>query len=167
MALMSGLKQFPWLSLSLFLFTCSIFGWFLFESTPSWTIWLFERVQSLGWSLSQATLSQILTLLEIGLSLVILLAFTSPIALVKFCFGRWLESDEKAIYSFLIWSFLIVVMICWLEHFIRFLILLASTVLARLDLQTAGYNEWQMLTILAITYLMGFGLGWLAFTVLG
>ena len=164
---MSELKQFPWLSLNLFLFTCSVFGWFLFESTPSWTVWLLERGQSLGWSISEATLSSILTLLAIGLSLFIVLAFTAPIALIRFCFGRWLESDEKAVYSVLVWTFLVVVMICWLEHFIRFLVLLASTVLARLDLQTAGYHEWQMLTILAITCLMGFGLGWLAFTVLG
>ena len=164
---MARFKQLPWLSLSFLLLSCSIVDSFLLGLIPGWSIWLLKLGQSLGWSFSEAIVSQLLTFLVVGLSLFVVIAFTTPIAVMRLLMGRWLESDQKTLSTALVWTLIIVVLFCWIEHFVHFLLLLASAVLARLDLQTAGYNEWQMLIILALTCMLSFGLGWLTFTFFG
>jgi hypothetical protein len=63
----------------------------------------------------------------------------------------------------LCWSFAVVLMICWLEYFVRFLVLLCAAMLARLELLEAKYNNWQTFAILAVISGGGFGTGVLMF----
>jgi hypothetical protein len=56
-------------------------------------------------------------------------------------------------------AFMAVVILRWIEVFLRIVVLLSAGALVRLDLQTAGYSKWQSFAILLVVSLMGFGLG--------
>lgn len=133
-------KKLPWLTLLILFFTNSVFGWLLSASDFSefsWVVWLLGAVYIV----------------------LIALALAAPLTLIQNFFGSWLQSDTRAFFSVIIGAFLAVIILCWLEIFVRILVLLSAGALARLDLQTAGYGEWQSFGILAGFSLIGFGLG--------
>ncbi|HEY9597742.1 MAG TPA: hypothetical protein V6D33_08740 [Cyanophyceae cyanobacterium] len=135
-------KKLPWLTLLILFFTNSIFGWLLsssdFSAEPfSWLIWLLGAVYIV----------------------LIALALAAPLTLIQNFFGSWLQSDTRAFFSVIIAAFLSVIILCWIQIFIRILVLLSAGALARLDLQTARYGEWQSFGLLAFFSLTGFGLG--------
>ena len=160
-------KKSPWLSLSLLLLTYITFGWIFSSSNVSWTIWLIKQGHRFGWFLDKGLVSGIVDLLGAILILLMAIILIAPIKTIRIFFGRWIQSDKKAFISVLAWAFAVVLIFCWLEQFIRFLVLLSSAILARWDLQIAGYNEWQAFGILSVLCLSGFGLGLLIFQSLG
>ncbi|MBW4648587.1 MAG: hypothetical protein KME06_07780 [Kastovskya adunca ATA6-11-RM4] len=134
---MAFIKNLPRFSLILLLFTYSIFGWLLsaVEVSP-WT-WLMGAVYVL----------------------LIASALTAPLTLMKSVFGAWLESDTRAFLSIVVGALISVIILNWFEVFMRILVLIAASTLARLDMQTAGYKEWPAFWVLAIVSIAGFGLG--------
>ncbi|MGK7872035.1 MAG: hypothetical protein AB4426_01580 [Xenococcaceae cyanobacterium] len=164
---MSWLKKFPWLSLTLLLLTYSLFGWWLSESNTSLTMWLIEKGRGFGWLLEEEIVSGIIHLLAVALIALISIALTAPITLMTIFFQSSLESDRKAFFSVFVWAFVFVLIICLINYFVRLLVMLAAAILARLELQTAGYNEWQAFAIIVIVCLTGFGFGLLTFTLWG
>lgn len=140
-------KKLPWASLFLLMFTYGVFGWLIaadarkmgLASLPDIPLWL--------WLMGSAY------------SLLISLALTAPLTVLRSFFGSWLQSDTRAFISVVVGAFVAVVLLCWIEVVIRILVLLSAAALVRLDVQTAGYNEWQSFGILAIASITGFGLG--------
>ncbi|NEP01712.1 MAG: hypothetical protein F6K58_24265 [Symploca sp. SIO2E9] len=137
---MQFVRKLPWISIVLLLLTHGIFGWLIFADESSWLLWLVIAV------------------------CILLVAFVlaSPIKLFKNLVASWLKSDNRASITTIIGSFIVVLILCWIHIFIRFLVLLSAAALVRLDLQTEDYNGWQTFGILAIFSLSGFFLGLMA-----
>jgi hypothetical protein len=131
------IRKLPWASLLLLVFTYGLFGWLI--SATDRSIWLW--------------------LMGASYILLIALALTAPFTLVKTFYTSWLKSDTRAFLSVIVGAFVAVLIVTWIEVFVRILVLLSAGALVRLDLQTSGYNEWQCFSILVIISLTGFGLG--------
>lgn len=130
------IKKLPWASLLLLVFTYGLFGWLISATDPIW-LWLMGA----------------------SYILLIALALAAPFTLMKTFYTSWLKSDARAFLSVIVGAFVAVLIVTWIEVFVRILVLLSAGALVRLDLQTAGYNEWQCFSILVIVSLTGFGLG--------
>lgn len=136
------MKKLPWSSLVLLVFTHSVFGWLIAASEISdlnrpWLFWLMGAVYIV----------------------LIALALTAPLTLLQTVYAGWLKSDTRAFISVIVGAFLAVIILRWIQIFIRILVLLSASALVRLDLQVAGYSEWQAFGILTAFSLTGFGLG--------
>ena len=134
---MGFIKKLPWASLLLLVFTYGLFGWLI--SATDRSIWL--------WFMGASYI------------LLIALALAAPFTLMKTFYTSWLKSDTRAFLSVIVGAFVAVLIVTWIEVFVRVLVLLSAGALVRLDLQTAGYNEWQCFSIIVIISLTGFGLG--------
>ncbi|HEY9637292.1 MAG TPA: hypothetical protein V6D14_28085 [Coleofasciculaceae cyanobacterium] len=130
-------KKLPWASLLLLVFAYGVFGWLISAASISWVIWL----------------------MGLAYTLLIALALTAPFELIKSFYFSWLQSDTRAFISIIVGAFVLVIIITWLEIFVRILVLISAAALVRLDLQTAGYTKWQAFGLLVISSLIGFGLG--------
>lgn len=84
-----------------------------------------------------------------------------PWRVVKIFFWSWLQSDTKAFISILAWAFAVVIIMCYFKEFTRILVIVASEILAYLDLLTLGYDRWQTVTILTVVSLTGFIVGFM------
>ena len=134
------MKKLPWISLLLLLSTYGVFGWLITTSDKSGLLWL----------------------LGAAYTLLINSALTAPWALLQGFYASFLQSDSRAFASVIIGAFVAVVFIHWSETFIRILVLICASALARLDLQTESYGKWLAFGILLVVSLTGFGLGVLA-----
>lgn len=130
-------KSFPWISLSLLFASYSTFSWFLYNATVNWLIWALVIVLSLFEAL-------LLTTFTDGLKSII---------------DSWLQSDLGYFTSVIIGALLLAVALVWINLFGYVLVLLASEMLARLDLQNFGCNRFQSLLVLTGISLLGLFLG--------
>lgn len=156
---MFWLKRLPWVSLILLILTYGSFGWYISQTSEAWSVWWIEYGKSLGWDLEETLLVIILYILAAIVILLVTFGLTAPVALLTFFMGSPLKSDLRAMFSVLIWSFAVVVIICWLEYFVHFLLLICSAILARLGLQQLGCNTWQTVIIIILISLVSFILG--------
>ncbi len=169
---MSFVKKLPWTSLLLLIFTHAVFGWLV--SLQAHSVWqsAIEDYSNIGDHRSTLTslwfggehptlwdVSWWLLLKGIVYILVISLALTAPFQLIKTCYSSWLQSDFRAFMSVIVGSFFAVIIIGSLDVFIRILVLIAASALARIDLQTANYSEWQAFWLLSLVSLTGYSLG--------
>ncbi|NEP56487.1 MAG: hypothetical protein F6K31_05615 [Symploca sp. SIO2G7] len=169
---MSFVKKLPWTSLLLLLCTYVVFGWLVSVETHSvWqrtvknhnpvgahkniltSLWL-EGVNPTLWDVPWWYL-----LKGIVCIVLITLALTDPFQLIKTCYSSWLQSDFRAFISVVVGSLLAVIIIVSLDVFVRILLLIAASTLARLDLQIASYSEWQAFWLLSTVSLIGYSLG--------
>jgi len=134
------LKKLPWTSLLLLLLTYSVFGWLITVSDSTRLLWL----------------------LGAAYTLLIASAMTAPWALLKGFYGSFLGSDSRAFVSVIVGAFVAVIFLKWIEIFLRILVLISASALARLDLQTTGYSKWQAFWILVVVSITGFAIGVLA-----
>ncbi|MEM7769976.1 MAG: hypothetical protein AAF327_05640 [Cyanobacteria bacterium P01_A01_bin.37] len=134
---MVSTKSFPWISLSLLFASYSTFSWFLYNATVNWLIWALVIVLSLFEAL-------LLTTFTDGLKSII---------------DSWLQSDLGYFTSVIIGALLLAVALVWINLFGYVLVLLASEMLARLDLQNFGCNRFQSLLVLTGISLLGLFLG--------
>lgn len=140
-------KKLPWASLLLLLFTYGLFGWLIAAE---------DRKLTKDWL---SDISLVFWLMGVIYTLLITLALTAPFALIRNFYSSWLKSDTRAFISIIIGSFFAVIILKWIEVFIRILVLISAAALVRLDLQTAGYRRWQAVGILLAVSLIGFYLG--------
>jgi hypothetical protein len=164
---MSVPKKLPWLSFCLVLLTYGIFGWAIAQSSISWSESIVEQGKTWELIIDDESAYIIIDLLGVGLILLIAIALTAPIALMTIFFGSWLTSETRAWISILAWAFATVFIIRWINYFIQFLVLVCAALLGRLEIQAAGYNNWQTFIILTLICLGGFGGGVLTFMQLG
>ena len=140
------MKKLPWASLLLLLFTDSVFGWLIADKGL----------------LLDSEKTGLFLLLGAGYVMLIVLALTAPLTLIQTVYASWLKSDTRALLSIIFSAFLAVILIRWIQIFIRILVLLSAGALARLDLQVAGYTALQSFKILTVFSLTGYGLGIIA-----
>ena len=131
-------RKLPWLSLAILFAAYTTFSSFLTYATVTWLAWGIV----LAFTLLQALL---LTTLFDGL---------------KILLGRWLKSDVGYFVLIMVFSLGVTVVFLWFRVFGYILVLIASEVLVRLDLQNAGFNRVQSLIILSFFSLGGLALGW-------
>jgi hypothetical protein len=161
---MSFFKKLPRTSLLLLLFTHSVFGWLL--SVEARRLDLGEPGALIA-ETAPSDIAWVLWILGAIYVLLIALTLTAPLTLIQTVFSSWLKSDARAFISVLVGAFVAVIVLHWLYIFIRIAVLLAAGALARLDLQTADYGEWQAFGIIASVSLLGFGMGIAAYQWVG
>jgi len=132
------------LSLLLLLGAYSSFSWFLYRVTAPITVWVFVIL----FALIQALL---LTALSKGLR--------------KFI-RQWLSSDLGYFSIVMILAVSITLALVWYQVFEYVVLMLGTEILARLDLQNAGLNQWQALFVLTLVSVLGLAVGWSAREVL-
>ncbi|NER46998.1 MAG: hypothetical protein F6J92_09915 [Symploca sp. SIO1A3] len=169
---MSFFKKLPWTSLLLLVFTYVVFGWLV--SVEAHSVWQSEVNNHSSAEAHKSILTSLwmegvnptlwdvpwwFLLKGIVCILLISLALTAPFQLIKSCYSSWLQSDFRAFISVIVGSFLLVIILGSLDVFVRILVLIAASTLARIDLQTASYGEWQAFWLLSIVSLIGYSLG--------
>ena len=137
----SKLKKIPWIPIILLLLTYSIFGYIFAKSIPDWVTWWLENKDLFNLNLTESFIIFSIKLFGFILIVFTSFVFTSPLVILNFLFGSWLKSDTKALLSILVSAFGAVLIFCWLDQFVRILILIAAAMLLRFELQRAGYSK--------------------------
>lgn len=160
---MAWFKNIPWLSLILLVLVYGVFGWLY---TP-WFEFFLKGGELLGWVIEEDLAFVLVYGLGLVWILIIVVAFTAPVTLMTFGIGSWLKftSEVKAFLAVLFGALAFALVIQWFTFFARLFVLLAAAMLARLDLQAAGYSRWLSTVILACLSLAAFASGVLAFYV--
>jgi len=154
---MSSVKKYPFLSLIIVLVAYGTIGWVLRANTAKWGFCTGE----IG-SFSFPFNCQIWVLaLVIGLILLLAETLASPFSNIRRFLSLSFQSDARAFILLVSLAFLTSFMIIWIHVVSYLLIIMAASLLARLDLMTTGFKDWQAFFILAAFSLAGFGLGWL------
>lgn len=144
-----------------------VFGWSIADERLSWSDWLIARGDEMNWTLTNEWLEIVIYALAVVIVLSIALGLTLFSDLMSVFFSSWFKTDTRAILSILGWSLAIVFIFHKWALFSRVLILLAATLLGRLELQEAGYNRWQVFLMLILLCLGSFSLGIWAYNLWG
>jgi hypothetical protein len=131
-------KKLLLLSLLLLLSTYSVLGYFLAYWTVPWIVWLAVMV----FAIAQATL---------------LASFSKDF---KGSIRQWIDSEMGHFTTISIAALGIAVALMWFQLFQYVLMIAATELLARVELQHAGYNRSTILGILTGLSLVGLGVGW-------
>lgn len=142
-------RKFPILSLLLLLVAYISFGWFL--SDPRFPAFTFHGITI-----------HIPLILAISWIWIICSAFISPLANFSRFVARWFKSDTVAFLSIFMMASVATIILFWLHIFLHILTILATEALARVDVQIAGFPNWQAFLILLIVSLVGLWIGWTA-----
>ncbi|NJO77577.1 MAG: hypothetical protein HC827_03030 [Cyanobacteria bacterium RM1_2_2] len=132
-------RTFPLLSLALLFAAYSTFSWVLTHATATWLVWALV----LSFTLFQA------------------LFLTAWFNGFKRFVSRWLRSDVGYFTLIVVCSLSVTAALVWFKAFGYFLVLVSAEILARLELQNAGYNRVQSLFVLTLVSLAGLAAGWL------
>lgn len=155
---MTLLKNYLGVSLILLFLTYSIEGWLY----GSWAMG-YLAAGTFFIQLSELTRLGILYGIAIGTIVFFVIVFTSPIALFAISLDNWLKSDTRAFISIFLGAFAVTIILEQLHLFARFLVLTASALLLKLDLQLIGWNRWLCSLALTVFCCLGFTGGILAF----
>lgn len=161
------MKQIPWLSLVLLFLAYASFGWILSQSIPS-TI---EEISQPSTVLALAIDEKLVYLLAYILAAIVLLLITAvliaPMTLISVFVEGSLGSDTAAVFSVLIWTLILVLMVLCFEYFVRLLIMIGVIILARIELRGLGLSRWQCFLIIVSVCIVGFSSGLFAFDIWG
>ena len=127
------MKKFPWLSLALLFAAYCTFGWFLINATAKPVAWILVSC----FALLQALL------------------LTTWLDGFRRFIRRWLRSDVGYFTLIIIFAISLAVALVWFKTFGYFLVLISAELLARLDLQNAGFNRLQALFLLTLVSFSG------------
>lgn len=152
---MGWLKKFPRLSSILLIATYGVFGWIY----GSWTVELATDVR-LWYGLVRLSIASAISYgLGLCLILIIIIFFTAPTTIFTLGMASWFRLDAEAFIaiaaSVVIFAFIVEYPIA----FTRFLVLSATAMLFRLDLQTMGYSQNIAQVILIMLSLTAFTIG--------
>lgn len=89
-------------------------------------------------------------------------AFISPLANLSRFIARWFKSDTVAFLSIFMMAAIATIILFWLHIFLYILTIIATEALARVDVQSAGFGNWQAFIILLMVSLAGLWIGWTA-----
>ncbi|UBF23711.1 hypothetical protein K9N68_18245 [Kovacikia minuta CCNUW1] len=140
-------KKSPIVSLSLLLVAYISFGWFL--SDPKLPMFNFY-----GFSIS------IPLVLGIAWVWFICAALISPLAGFSRFITRWFKSDTVAFLTIFMLAGMAAFILYWLHVFLYILTIIATEALARVDVQMAGFTNWQAFLVLLTISLLGLVIGW-------
>ncbi|OLP17194.1 hypothetical protein BST81_17755 [Leptolyngbya sp. 'hensonii'] len=136
---MLSAKPAPWISLLLLLIAYSMFGWYLFGPGSIRYTWLVVEC-----------LIPLLTIL-----------LTVPLNDTGLRFINWTSSSGFTLILSVFLAFLALTFLVVLRIFIYILLILSTSVLARLDMQMMGLKQWQAFILLLFISFTGLGIGWL------
>lgn len=155
---MQRLKNFTLVALTLLLVTHGVLGWQLsaligpfwvdpisFASTPTILIWLVVIIADL----------------------LLAAALTTPFSERREEFISLFRTDSRAFLVCVALAFLTVVIITWLYIFVHIFVVIAASMLVRLETQRMKWRNRQLFWSLAITSILGLGLGAIVQTLLG
>ncbi|NJN87604.1 MAG: hypothetical protein HC881_16460 [Leptolyngbyaceae cyanobacterium SL_7_1] len=132
------MKRVPWVSLTL-LFTAYITcSWFLYRTTQPWIV----GAGMVSFAIIQASL---LTTFSKGF---------------RTFLNKWLQSDLGYFSMVLLGAISIAFILVWYHTFEYALVVIGTEVLSRIDLQVAGFNNWQALAILFFVSILGLATSW-------
>jgi hypothetical protein len=161
------MKQIPWLSLLLTFLAYASFGWILSQSIPSIT----GEIRQTGVVLALAIDEKLVYLLAYILAAIVLLlitaGLTAPIPIITIFVEGSLGSDTAAVFSGLVWTLILVLMVIWFEYFVRLLIMVGVIILARIELRSLGLSRWQCFLVIISVCIVGFSSGLFAFDIWG
>lgn len=115
----------------------SVLSWFLYQKTAPGLVWALVAIFALFQALLLTTFSR---------------GFRTFLK-------NWLESDLGYFSVVMLLAFSVTVALVWYHVFEYFLMVAAAEVLARLDLQNAGLNQWQALVLMTLTSALGLAVG--------
>ncbi|MBW4643749.1 MAG: hypothetical protein KME23_12300 [Goleter apudmare HA4340-LM2] len=134
---MSILKRVPWVSLALVLLSYSTLGWVISENKVPWTVWL-------------TTVFGVLLLVG---------NLTIPWLKITQVSTIFFRSSTRTFVFAVFSAFLFFLMLAWFRVFLDTLLIIAATILARIDFQTTGCNQKQSFWTMSIISLTGLALG--------
>ncbi len=134
---MRWLKKFPWLSLIILNATYGVAGWHYAE----WSQEIIFKGQLWHWTIEPAIAAIIIYGLAILGVIAIANLVNTPFESLTMGLGGWLKSEAKAVMSIFFGALAFALIVQRLQHFSRFLVLLAAFLLFKLDFRTAGYSE--------------------------
>jgi len=140
-------KGIPPLSLLLLLVAYVSFGWFL--SDPKYPSFHFNE-----YSISIPLVFAIVWIVFISVALI------SPLAGFNRFINRWFNSDTVAFLSIFMLATLATFILFWLHIFLYILTIIAAESLVRVDIQTAGFANWQAFLTMFVISLVGLLIGW-------
>ena len=122
---------------------------------------LFAAYTSFSWFLSHATSTRLAWVVAVIFALLQALLLTTLFDGFRAFMRRWLRSDVGYFTLIMLGAMSVTVILVWFKIFGYFLVLVAAEVLARLELQNAGFNRVQALGILTVVSFTGLAAGWL------
>lgn len=159
----SWLEKFPWLSVLILFLTYAVFGWSISSKASLWTQWIVETGKNFDLVLEDSIAMISIHLLALAVIVLIALLLTTPIALITFVYKESISSNLKAVIAVFIWSFMLVIIVCFLDHFADLLVMISAAILVRLDLQKLGYKIWQTFFVIVCLASLGFAFGIIIF----
>ena len=133
----SNKKVFPWLALIILIATYGVAGWHYAE----WSQEIIVQGNLWYWTVKPA----IAAIIVHGLAILGILAISNlvntPFESLTMGLGGWLKSEAQAVMSIFFGALAFALIVQRLQHFVRFLVLLAAFLLFKLDFRTAGYSE--------------------------
>lgn len=145
----------PWLSLSILSIAYGVFGWIY----AAWAVAYIDQGKLFFWILEKNIITVILYGIGTCLILLIALTFTAPIAFMTFGINKWLRSNFGAFMSIILGAMAFALIVQWLGFFAKIFVLLASAMLARIELRIMGIKTWISSLIIGSLCLLGFGAG--------
>jgi hypothetical protein len=137
---MSILNRLPWLSLVLVILTFSHLGWVISKANVLWFVWL-----------------------VVGIAIFLLQASLTPSwARIAAYFGIIFKSDSRTFAFAVLSALLFFIMIARFRLFLDTLVIIAATILARIDFQTGRFSQAQAFWITFFFSLTSLALGALA-----
>ncbi len=142
------------ISLSLFLCNYTVLGWAIASSSSFWEKLLAQQNISLLFLIEQDSLIFILKIVALFVIIAISLFLSTPVALITFIFEESINSDIKAFIAILFWSVILVFIFCSFDYFSDLLVVTATNILFRIDLQKLKYPNWLIrLIILGLAFI--------------
>lgn len=134
---MLRLRKLPWASLSMLVLTYSAFGWLM----------------------SAALDSPWLPVFGAACTVIVMLAFTLPLKEVQKWLDLWFKSKLRSMATMLLGVFSVVIVISALEISVRVLVIVAASLLARIDLVSQGISKGKIFLILSFLAFSSYILG--------
>jgi len=135
---MSLIKKLPWLPLAFLVAAYCTFGWFLYAPHDPGLNLFFAAVFAL-------TVAGLLT---------------APERSLRSRLFAWSFSSVGRFVVVLCLASLAAVIFYMANVFIHILVAIAACMLVRLDMQTAGFEQWQAFWVLSMVSLISLGSGW-------
>ncbi|NJL88783.1 MAG: hypothetical protein HC916_02470 [Coleofasciculaceae cyanobacterium SM2_1_6] len=131
------LRKLPWASLSMLVLTYITFGWLMSASI-------------------QAPLLPVFGAVCIA---IVMAAFTLPLKKIKKYLDIWSQSKLRSMAAMLLGVFSVVIVISALEISVRVLVIVAASLLARIDLINQGISKDKIFVILSLLAFSSYVLG--------
>lgn len=142
---MSFLRRLPWVSLSLLLLTYATYGWWIAKANLHVLVWPVAFMAAF----------------------LLAAALTTPMTKIANYSFFIFKSNIRSFSVTVLGAFLFFLMIAWFRVFLDTLVIIAASILARIDFQTAGFSEEQTFWVLSFVCWIGLGFGFLVYRLTG